>query len=231
MAETPEETPENLQEEVASAAEGGRGDERSEADAAEGGRGDERSEAAAASEAGAGETTTAPARDGATRRERLEAKRAERRAAAGRRPPRTPEERAAERAERRAAVAKQRRAYRARTKAKRAERRAAAPPPPEPQRAPEHPASLRSSSASPGGRPKVRQGVVTSDAGDKTIVVRIDVVGRHKRYHKILRSSVKLSAHDERNDAHPGDTVRVVECRPMSRTKRWRLVEILERAR
>ena len=57
------------------------------------------------------------------------------------------------------------------------------------------------------------------------------MVGRHKRYHKILRSTVKLHAHDERNDAHPGDTVRVVECRPMSATKRWRLLEIVERAR
>jgi small subunit ribosomal protein S17 len=77
----------------------------------------------------------------------------------------------------------------------------------------------------------VRQGVVVSDKADKTITVRIDVVGSHKRYHKIMRSSVSLHAHDERNDAHEGDTVRVVESRPMSRTKRWRLVEILERAR
>jgi small subunit ribosomal protein S17 len=159
-------------------------------------------------------------RGGPSRRERLEAKRAERRAAAGRRKPRTPEERATERAERRALVAKQRRAYRARTKSKRAEARAAAPPR-EPDQAPEH----------GPGRPKVRQGVVVSDKGEKTITVRIDVVRRHKRYHKILRSSIKLHAHDERNDAHEGDTVRVVECRPLSRTKRWRLVEILERAR
>jgi small subunit ribosomal protein S17 len=217
MAEKNEETPENLQEEVATAA--------SEASAAEGGRGDERSEA------DAGETTAAPAAEeaapakaapkgGPSRSERLEARRAERRTAAGKRPPRTAEERAAERAERRAAVAKQRRAYRARTKAKRAEGRAAAPPR-EADHAPEH----------GPGRPKVRQGVVVSDSADKTITVRIDVVRRHRRYHKILRSSVKLHAHDERNDAHPGDTVRVVECRPMSRTKRWRLVEILERAR
>jgi small subunit ribosomal protein S17 len=77
----------------------------------------------------------------------------------------------------------------------------------------------------------VRQGVVVSAKPDKTITVRIDVARRHRRYRKILRSSTTLHAHDERNDAHEGDTVRIVECRPMSRTKRWRLVEILERAR
>jgi small subunit ribosomal protein S17 len=81
------------------------------------------------------------------------------------------------------------------------------------------------------GRPKVRQGIVVSDKGDKTIVVRIDVARRHRRYQKILRSSTTLHVHDERNDAHAGDTVRVMECRPMSKTKRWRLTEVLERAR
>ena len=67
--------------------------------------------------------------------------------------------------------------------------------------------------------PKTRQGVVVSEKGEKTITVRIDVVRRHKRYHKILRSTIKLYAHDERNDAHEGDTVRVLECRPMSRSQ------------
>ena len=81
------------------------------------------------------------------------------------------------------------------------------------------------------GKPKVRQGVVVSDKADKTIVVRVDIARRHKRYHKILRSSMTLHVHDESNDAHAGDTVRVQECRPMSRTKRWRLLEVLERAR
>src|SRR5205085_10812356 len=81
------------------------------------------------------------------------------------------------------------------------------------------------------GRPKVRQGIVTSDKADKTITVRIDVARRHRRYEKIVRSSSTLHAHDERNDANAGDVVRVVEARPMSRTKRWRLVEILERAK
>ena len=177
----------------------------------------------AASGEGAGETAPAKPRTpkgGPTRREKLEARRAERRAAAGRRKPRTAEERQAEREERRRANAKQRRAYRERTKAKRAEQRASEPAR-EPDHAPEH----------GPGKAKVRQGVVVSDKADKTITVRIDVVGSHQRYHKIMRSSVSLHAHDERNDAHEGDTVRVVECRPMSRSKRWRLVEILERAR
>ncbi len=77
----------------------------------------------------------------------------------------------------------------------------------------------------------MRQGVVVSDKAEKTIVVRVDIARRHRRYHKILRSSITLHVHDERNDAHAGDTVRVQECRPMSRTKRWRLLEVLERAR
>jgi small subunit ribosomal protein S17 len=81
------------------------------------------------------------------------------------------------------------------------------------------------------GSPAVRLGQVVSSKADKTITVRIDVAKRHRRYRKIVRSSNTLHAHDERNDANEGDLVRVVECRPMSRSKRWRLVEILERAR
>jgi small subunit ribosomal protein S17 len=81
------------------------------------------------------------------------------------------------------------------------------------------------------GNPKVRQGIVISDKADKTITVRIDVARRHRRYRKIVRSSTMLHAHDERNEAHEGDTVRVVESRPISRLKRWRLVEVLERAK
>jgi small subunit ribosomal protein S17 len=77
----------------------------------------------------------------------------------------------------------------------------------------------------------VRQGVVVSDKADKTITVRIDIARQHRMYGKIVRTSSTLHAHDESNDAHTGDTVRVVETRPMSRTKRWRLVEVLERAR
>jgi small subunit ribosomal protein S17 len=80
------------------------------------------------------------------------------------------------------------------------------------------------------GRQKTRQGVVVSDRADKTIAVRIDVTRRHPRYAKIVRTSRTLHAHDERNDAHVGDTVVVRESRPLSRSKRWRLVEVLERA-
>ena len=81
------------------------------------------------------------------------------------------------------------------------------------------------------GRQKERQGIVVSDKADKTITVRIDTARQHRRYHKIVRSSTTLHAHDESNDAHIGDTVIVRESRPLSRLKRWRLVEVVERAR
>ncbi len=132
------------------------------------------------------------------------------------RSPSTPEERRAARVQKAAT----RRRYRAKLKARAAATRVTVPAP-----APDEAAPTGS------GRPKVRQGVVVSAKADKTINVRIDVARRHRRYHKIMRSSTTLHAHDERNDANEGDTVRIVECRPMSRTKRWRLVEILERAR
>ena len=74
-------------------------------------------------------------------------------------------------------------------------------------------------------------GIVTSDAGDKSITVRVDKQKLHPRYKKVMRLSKKLHAHDERNDAHVGDRVRVVACRPMSKTKTWRLVEVVERAK
>ena len=130
----------------------------------------------------------------------------------------TIEKRAAERAARKEKNAKARRAYRAKQKEKRAASGTAASPPPPPK---EH----------GSGRPKVRQGIVTSAKADKTIVVRIDSARRHRMYKKIIRESTSLHAHDERNDANEGDLVRVVECRPMSRTKRWRLTEVLERSR
>jgi len=82
-----------------------------------------------------------------------------------------------------------------------------------------------------GPRRKVRQGVVVSDAREKTITVRIDVARRHRRYEKIVRSSNTVHAHDESNDANVGDVVRVIESRPLSRTKRWTLVDVVERAR
>lgn len=74
-------------------------------------------------------------------------------------------------------------------------------------------------------------GVVTSDATDKTITVRIDKLKTHRRYKKVMRLTKKLHAHDEKNDAGVGDKVRVVACRPLSKTKTWRLVEVLERAK
>jgi len=80
-------------------------------------------------------------------------------------------------------------------------------------------------------RRKVRTGVVVSDALDKTVLVRIDRKVRHSLYGKTVRRSSKLAAHDEQNDAHVGDTVRVMETRPLSKTKRWRVVEIVERAK
>jgi small subunit ribosomal protein S17 len=81
------------------------------------------------------------------------------------------------------------------------------------------------------GRQKVRQGVVVSDKADKTITVRIDVSRRHRRYEKIVRSTATLHAHDEANEAKEGDRVEIVETRPLSRSKRWRLTGVLERAR
>jgi small subunit ribosomal protein S17 len=79
-------------------------------------------------------------------------------------------------------------------------------------------------------RRKVRTGVVVSDGMDKTVMVRIDRQVRHALYGKTVRRSSKLAAHDETNDAHVGDTVRVMETKPLSKSKRWRVVEIVERA-
>ena len=81
------------------------------------------------------------------------------------------------------------------------------------------------------GRKLERTGTVVSAKPDKTITVRIDVARRHRKYKKIVRSSSKIHAHDANNEAHEGDIVRVIESRPLSATKRWALVEIVERAR
>ena len=137
------------------------------------------------------------------------------------RPSRSPEQRHAERLLERRNKATRRRARRLQERAKAAERRAAAPAP-EPL-APVH--------APVEGTRRVRQGIVVSDKAQKTITVRIDVARRHRRYEKIVRSSSTVHAHDENNDAHEGDVVRVIESRPLSRTKRWALVDVLERAR
>jgi small subunit ribosomal protein S17 len=137
------------------------------------------------------------------------------------RPSRSPEERQAERDAVRRAKALKRRARRLQERDKRAEHRASTPA--SQPLAPVHPPRE--------GAGRVRQGIVVSNKADKTITVRIDVARRHRRYEKIVRSSSTLHAHDENNDAHEGDVVRVIESRPLSRTKRWRLVDVLERAR
>jgi small subunit ribosomal protein S17 len=130
------------------------------------------------------------------------------------RPARTPEERAMERAEEHGASGERRRRYRAARRRKRGEPGTGTPP------APREP-----------GTKKVRQGTVVSAGGDKTITVEIAVVRRHPTYEKVVRRTSKLRAHDEANQAQEGDVVRIVESRPLSRTKRWRLLEILEKAR
>ena len=81
------------------------------------------------------------------------------------------------------------------------------------------------------GRRQERRGVVVSDKGDKTIVVKVDVIKSHPKYKKVVRRSVKFHAHDEENTAGVGDTVRIIETRPLSKQKRWRLAEVVEKAR
>lgn len=78
---------------------------------------------------------------------------------------------------------------------------------------------------------KTRTGIVVSDKMDKTITVAVRDNVRHPLYEKIVKRTYKLKAHDENNDAHEGDTVRVMETRPLSKDKRWRLLEIVERAK
>jgi small subunit ribosomal protein S17 len=128
-------------------------------------------------------------------------------------PQRSAEERAKERAERRSTSSRSRSAYRKKQRTKRERGEGTAP-------AERSPISA-----------KTRQGRVVSSKPDKTITVAIDIVRRHPHYEKIVRRSRTLHAHDAQNEANEGDLVRVVETRPLSRTKRWRLVEILEKAK
>jgi small subunit ribosomal protein S17 len=128
-------------------------------------------------------------------------------------PQRSVEERADERAARRKAKANERRKERAAMKAERKPGTGT-------------PAAEREANAA-----KVRQGIVVSNKGDKSITVRIDIARRHPTYEKIVRRSRTLHAHDERNEAGEGDVVRVIETRPLSKTKRWRLVDVVEKAR
>ncbi len=132
------------------------------------------------------------------------------------RPALTPEERQAARQELRKAKAKARSRRRGQERVKRAAAGPGVGTPP----AEHEPASAQT-----------RQGIVTSTKAAKTITVRIDIAKRHPKYHKIVRSTKSLHAHDEACDAREGDTVRVIESRPLSATKRWRLVEVLERAK
>jgi small subunit ribosomal protein S17 len=81
------------------------------------------------------------------------------------------------------------------------------------------------------GRRQERQGTVVSASMDKTIVVEVDVVKAHRRYKKVVRRSTRFHAHDEGNTAKVGDVVRIVETRPLSKLKRWRLVEVVEAAK
>jgi len=184
-------------------------------------------EAQAPEQAAAEPPAAAPAATPAEPVEQLSPKERRRRArsthAGDTRASRTPEERHAERVAERRVKAVKRRARRAQERAKATERRAAGGVSIQEPLPPVHPAIE--------GARKIRQGVVVSDKADKTITVRIDVARRHRRYEKIVRSSSTLHAHDENNEAHEGDVVRVIESRPLSRLKRWKLVDVLERAR
>jgi small subunit ribosomal protein S17 len=80
------------------------------------------------------------------------------------------------------------------------------------------------------GKRKAKVGRVVSDKMDKTIVVSVERLARHRVYKRVIRLTTKFKAHDEHNEAHVGDTVRIEEARPLSATKRWRLVEIVTKA-
>lgn len=175
-------------------------------------------EAAASSEDAPAAEAEAPEAEAAEPEEKLHPKearkRARSRAAGPAKPARTAEERHAERVARRRAKAAARSRRRGQEKAKKTEKREGTPP-----------------AEKVAGNPQVRRGTVVSAKPDKTITVRIDTARRHRKYEKIVRSSTTLHAHDETNDANEGDVVQIVECRPLSRLKRWKLVEVLERAK
>jgi small subunit ribosomal protein S17 len=129
----------------------------------------------------------------------------------------SPEDRQAERDATRTKKAAERRTGRAHARAK--------------YKAAEHERTETPAREHVAGIQKTRQGIVVSDKADKTITVRIDVARRHRKYGKIVRTSSKVHAHDEANDANTGDIVVVREARPLSATKRWRLVQVVERAK
>ena len=101
----------------------------------------------------------------------------------------------------------------------------------EPAASTEAPAAKASATAPAAGFIRSLTGVVTSSKADKTITVRVDRRVKHPVYGKFIRRSTKLAAHDEGNDCHEGDTVTIVESRPISKRKSWRLAAIVERAR
>jgi small subunit ribosomal protein S17 len=171
----------------------------------------------AVSEPAAASAATAEPQEVLAPKERRARARAAKSAKARARGPLTPEERHAERQVVRAAKAAERRTGRAKATAK--------------AKAKAHQNEVTPARERVAGNQKVRQGVVVSDKADKTITVRIDLARRHRRYQKIVRTSETLHAHDESNDAHIGDTVTVREARPLSRLKRWRLIEVVERAK
>lgn len=131
-------------------------------------------------------------------------------------PEKTPEEREADRQKDRAAKARARRKRRGEEKAERTPGSGEGSPPAE---------KIRT------GKPKERQGLVTSNKGNKSITVQIDSARRHPVYEKIVRQRHKIHVHDEQNEASEGDIVRVIETRKLSKTKHWRLIEIVEKAR
>ncbi len=85
-------------------------------------------------------------------------------------------------------------------------------------------------SARPESKRPTREGIVVSDKMDKTVVVRVQRTTRHPMYSKVLRRSTKFKAHDENNECKMGDHVRIMECRPVSKEKAWRVVEVVRRA-
>ena len=170
---------------------------------------------AAAAEATEEAAPEEPAADQSKAEKRAAAKQAE----ASKRPTRTAEERHADRDAERKRKAAQRRRRRVKEREKRKE---AKPEAAEPTLSVHEPTT---------GRPKVRIGKVVSNKADQTITVRTEIARRHRRYEKIVRSSTTLHAHDETNEANEGDLVRVIETRPMSALKRWRLTDVLERAK
>jgi small subunit ribosomal protein S17 len=127
-------------------------------------------------------------------------------------PQQSPEERAAARAQARSAATKTRSSYRRKSREKR------------------QPGTGTVAAEHDAASAKVRQGRVVSSKADKTIRVQIETARRHPAYEKIIRNTSTLHVHDEQNEAGEGDLVQVVETRPLSRLKRWRLVEILEKA-